>query len=664
MRLLFFIKWPAPSPPLPRRQLPAGLYVPYFLTFTLIVALACLLPPLPRPRLPSAPTSVTEVMEAASAAMEAAIAAPAAASSAADALVRDARLVWSQLMGLSSHIWHRWYAYAIVAFWCYYRLSAHPPVYVLDFAVFEPPASWRTSRADLVEVMRRTGAFTQESLDFMARLLSKSGTGDSTHWPPSTLRLLRDVDPATGQHYTTADRSMEAARAVAEKVVCDTVEEALRRTKTRPADVDFLIVNCSLFCPTPSLCAIIARHFKLRPTCRTFNLGGMGCSAGVISLDLAKTLLQATPNSLAVVVSTEEISQQLYMGNERSLLLQNTLFRVGGAAIVLSNKPVDGFRAKYKLLHTLRVQDNSDVAHKVVYQMSDPRGTLGVSLGKDITVVAGKALQANLTILGPYVLPIREQVKALWSYAHRWLARTANSVADERGWKALPFSVCAAEQNGAGAGRGAAVAAADGGGAGAVRPGRYAVPKFYVPDFGRGLQHFCIHAGGRAVIDGIEQNLGLERWRTAPSRATLYHWGNTSSSSIWYELRYCEGERGYNKGVPPAAGGAAAAAAITKASCEASSLHGGGGGSGSGARSSPPPRPADAAAASSATSSAARTLDAADPDAEAKAAGWDPERKWHLPDYEGRHIRPGDRVVQFAFGAGFKCNSAVLLRLR
>jgi 3-ketoacyl-CoA synthase len=43
------------------------------------------------------------------------------------------------------------------------------------------------------------------------------------------------------------------------------------------------------------------------------------------------------------------------------------------------------------------------------------------------------------------------------------------------------------------------------------------------------------------VLDGIEKNLQLQPEHLEPSRATLYDYGNTSSSSIWYELEYiCE----------------------------------------------------------------------------------------------------------------------------
>jgi 3-ketoacyl-CoA synthase len=282
----------------------------------------------------------------------------------------------------------------------------------------------------------------------------------------------------------------------------------------------------------------------------------MGCSAGLISIDLAKQLLQNRPGSLAVVISLEEISQNLYLGNKKSMLLQNTLFRSGGSAVLLSNKPIDAFRAKYKLLHSIRVQDTSETALNAVYQTEDENGVRGVALSKELVGVAAKTLRDNLTMLGPHVLPLREMFQVVLSLTHRRVATTLNKLADK-----LKLSIPFTNSN-----------------------GRLEIPSVYIPDFKKGVQHFCIHAGGRAVIDGIEANLSLQPHHVAPSRATLKNWGNTSSSSIWYELKYAEGE----------------------------------------------------------------------------------EDKWIIPPEEGggHLVRKGDRVLQIAFGSGFKCNSAVWLRIR
>lgn len=46
--------------------------------------------------------------------------------------------------------------------------------------------------------------------------------------------------------------------------------------------------RCSLFSPTPSLCSMVSHKFSMRSDARTYNLSGMGCSAGIISIDLAK----------------------------------------------------------------------------------------------------------------------------------------------------------------------------------------------------------------------------------------------------------------------------------------------------------------------------------------------------------------------------------------
>lgn len=91
-------------------------------------------------------------------------------------------------------------------------------------------------------------------------------------------------------------------------------------------------------------------------------VAGMGCSAGVIAVGLAQRLLAGEPNSRALVVSTENITLNWYSGNERSMLIPNTLFRMGGAGVLLTNRPVDRWRAKYSLQHIVRVHLGKDDA--------------------------------------------------------------------------------------------------------------------------------------------------------------------------------------------------------------------------------------------------------------------------------------------------------------
>ena len=232
-----------------------------------------------------------------------------------------------------------------------------------------------------------------------------------------------------------------------------------------------------------------------------------GCSAGLISIELAKNLLASRPNAKALVVSTENLTQNLYHGNERSFLLQNTLFRCGGAAVMLSNRWSDGYRAQFKLLQCVRTQYVHPDSFECVYETEDSSQHRGVKLSKDIVKVAGRAMEKNFTSLGPYVLPISEQLKTVYSIAMRFLAEKL---------KAAGYMV--------------------------------EKPRPYVPDFKRGIDHFCIHAGGRGVIDGIEKNLQLSPTHVEASRHALHRYGNTSSSSIWYECDYIRNRMDLKRG--------------------------------------------------------------------------------------------------------------------
>ncbi|XP_024395139.1 3-ketoacyl-CoA synthase 4 [Physcomitrium patens] len=367
-----------------------------------------------------------------------------------------------------------------------YFMSRPRSIFLVDFACYLPDERLQVPIPLFMERTRMAGFFDEKSLDFQQKILERSGLGPKTYLPAA----MHELPPCP---------SMKAAREEAEQVMFGCLDELFEKTSIKPKDVGILVVNCSLFNPTPSLSAMIVNKYHMRGNIRTYNMGGMGCSAGVIAIDLAKDMLQINGSTYAIVVSTENITQNWYFGNRRSMLIPNCLFRVGGAAILLSNKRKDARRSKYKLNHVVRTHKGADdKCYNCVYQEQDQQGNMGVSLSKDLMAIAGETLKANITTLGPLVLPLSEQLLFFTSLVTR---------------KVFNMKV-----------------------------------KPYIPDFKLAFDHFCIHAGGRAVIDELEKNLQLTPEHCEPSRMTLHRFGNTSSSSIWYELAYMEAKEHVRRG--------------------------------------------------------------------------------------------------------------------
>lgn len=122
--------------------------------------------------------------------------------------------------------------------------------------------------------------------------------------------------------------------------------------------------------------------------------------------------MQALPNKLALIVNHENITNNWYVGNDRSMLVCNCLFRLGGAGALLSNRPKDLRRAKYELMHTVRVHLGcEDDAFGCMGNGEDSEGIKGVFLRRNVVNVAGRALKVNLQRLGPLVLPFTEMVR-------------------------------------------------------------------------------------------------------------------------------------------------------------------------------------------------------------------------------------------------------------
>ncbi|KAI8463989.1 MAG: beta-ketoacyl-CoA synthase [Monoraphidium minutum] len=379
------------------------------------------------------------------------------------------------------------------------RVLRKPAVYLLDFAVHKPDASWRFTRADVRRLAEKNGQIPTDDIAFMEKLAYRSGLGDATAVVPAIQEAPHEKP------------GIELARMEYEQTCFPCVEELLAKTGVKPSQIGFVITNSSLFNPTPSLSAALINRFKLRDDTINYSLGGMGCSAGVVALDLARQMLQLHPGSYALVVSHENITNNYYTGRDKSMLIPNTLFRSNGSAVLLSSAPADAAKSKYTLTHVVRtIMAADDEAFRCIWQTDDEARKPGVSLKKELIGVAGRCLARNMGRLGPKVLPVSEQAK----YAGNALLRAA--------LKAAPAGVKA------------------------LVPEGWRKP--YTPDFGKAFDAVCIHTGGRGVIDSMEQNLGMGKAKVEASRAALYEFGNTSSCSVWYELAYAESFGGLRRG--------------------------------------------------------------------------------------------------------------------
>ncbi|KAH7537932.1 hypothetical protein FEM48_Zijuj03G0145300 [Ziziphus jujuba var. spinosa] len=354
------------------------------------------------------------------------------------------------------------------------------PVYLVDFSCLRPPSYCKVPFSKFLGNASMIECFDSESIAFMVKILTSSGQSEETYLPPA----LHCLPPET--HFQESIKEVHM-------VLFPVMDDLFTKTKLFPRDIDILIVNCSGFCSSPSLCSIVINKYAMRSDIKCYNLSGMGCSASALSIDLAQNLLKVYKNSNAVVLSTEILSNGWYAGNERPKLLVNCLFRMGSAAILLTNRKEAKKSSKYELFKTLRTQRAfDDKAYLSAIREEDSNGRLGVTLKRDLLHVAGETLRSNATVLGWSILPFSEK---LWHGVSIIRKRFIDKSEE-----------------------------------------------IYMPNFKTVVQHFCLPTSGRPVIREIGKGLKLGDREMEAALVTLHRFGNQSSSSLWYELAYLEAQ--------------------------------------------------------------------------------------------------------------------------
>lgn len=365
---------------------------------------------------------------------------------------------------------------------------------MLAYECYKAPESRKLDSKACACVALRNKNLGLEEYRFLFRTMVNSGIGEQTYSPENVLSGKEEFP------------SLVDSLSEMEDIFYQTLDKLFAKSGISPQEIDILVVNVSLLSPAPSLTARIVNRYKMRPDIKSFNLSGMGCSASVVGIDLVQHLFKTHENAFAVVVSTESLGANWYCGKEKSMMLSNCLFRSGGCSMLFTNKKSLKNRAMFKLKCMVRTHHGQDDdAYQCCIQVEDDLGYRGFRLTKKLTKVGAYALALNLRILVPKILPFWEIVR--YVLAQRKLNSSKSSATS---------SLSGMERSS--------------------------------PNLKTGLEHFCIHPGGKAVIDGVKLYLKLTEYDVEPARMALHRFGNTSAGGLWYVLGYMEAKKRLKKG--------------------------------------------------------------------------------------------------------------------
>ncbi|XP_031254282.1 3-ketoacyl-CoA synthase 19-like [Pistacia vera] len=363
--------------------------------------------------------------------------------------------------------------------------------YMLAYECYKAADEARLSTGESAKVVFRNKNLGLEEFRFLLQTIVNSGLGEDTYGPKNVI-AGREESP-----------SLIDALSEMDDIIFDTLDRLFAKTGVSPSNVDILVVNVSLLPGLPSLSARVMNRYKMRDDLKVFNLSGMGCSASLVAVDLVHQLFKSYNNALAIVVSSESLAPNWYCGKEKSMMLSNCLFRTGGCSILLTNNRALKHKSIMKLNHSVRTHIGAnDEAYGCCFQKEDGLGYRGFLLTRALPKAGAHAFYTNLQVLVPKILPLRELLRYIIVTRRRKAKGATTS-----------FETAGAGLN-----------------------------------LKSGIDHFCLHPGGRAVIDGIGKCLRINEYDLEPSRMALHRFGNTSAGGLWYVLGYMEAKKRLKKG--------------------------------------------------------------------------------------------------------------------
>jgi predicted naringenin-chalcone synthase len=135
----------------------------------------------------------------------------------------------------------------------------------------------------------------------------------------------------------SVDQKMKRFEHWAVRLSVEASQKLLRKWHYQPEDIDAVFVSTCTGYLCPGLSTYISQQLGLRENISMLDLVGLGCTGALPALRCADDYLNRYPDSTVLVIATEVCTAAIHWAEEPELILSNSIFSDGCAAVLLTN---------------------------------------------------------------------------------------------------------------------------------------------------------------------------------------------------------------------------------------------------------------------------------------------------------------------------------------
>jgi alkylresorcinol/alkylpyrone synthase len=167
---------------------------------------------------------------------------------------------------------------------------------------------------------------------------------------------------------------------------------ALQDSKTKPDEIDGLIISTCTGYLCPGLTSYVAERLQMRPDILGLDLVGQGCGAAIPNLRAAEALLQSGRCGKVLSICVEVCSAAFFLDNDPGVLVSACLFGDGAGAAVLAQKTEGKRRVEWLTSGSL-----TDPAERDQLRFDQQKGMLRNILALNVPELAAQQVERVLS---------------------------------------------------------------------------------------------------------------------------------------------------------------------------------------------------------------------------------------------------------------------------